>query len=157
MAKLMKREPKAVEAYDPFARFERMFDEWAQMLPFSRASMGLERMQEQMIHVDQYREGDELVIKAEIPGIDPDKDVEITVSDHLLAIMAERRQEEKEEEKGYVRRELRTGSFSRTLTLPEGVSEEDIRANYDQGILEIRVPMPKAPEPATRKIPVSRA
>jgi HSP20 family protein len=100
-----------------------------------------------MIPVDEYEEEGALVVRAELPGIDPETDVELSVSDHSLHIEAERREEEKVKEKGYVRHEVRCGSFARTLPLPEGVTETDITANYKDGILEIRIPAPEV-EPA---------
>ena len=96
-----------------------------------------------------------MVIRADLPGIDPDKDVELTVSDGILHIEAERREEERREEKGYVRQELRYGSLSRTLPLPEGVTGADITATYKAGVLEIRIPEPKH-EPA-KKIAIGKA
>lgn len=152
MAGLLKREPSSVDVYD---RFDRMFDEWMKGLPFRWPMFGREWVAEDVIRVDEFRENGDLVIRAELPGIDPDKDVELTVSDGMLHIEAERREEEKVEERGYLRRELRCGRFSRTLPLPEGVTESDVTASYKDGILEIRVPSP-APEPA-KKIAISRA
>jgi len=73
----------------------------------------------------------------------------------MLRIEAERREEEETEEKGYVRHELSYGSFTRTLPLPEGVTESDITASYKDGILEIRIPGAE-PEPAT-KISISQS
>jgi HSP20 family protein len=152
MAGLLKREPKSVDVFD---RFDRMFDEWMKALPFRRPMLfGREWATEDMIRVDEYRENGDLVIRAELPGIDPDKDVELTVSDSMLHIEAERREEEKVEEKGYLRHELRCGSFARTLPLPEGVTEADVTASYKDGILEIHIPSP-APEPA-KKIAISK-
>jgi len=81
-----------------------------------------------LIRVEEYREDRTLVIRADLPGIDPDTDVELTVSDGMLHIEAERREEEKKDGKGYVRQELRYGSLSRSLPLPEGVTEADIAA-----------------------------
>jgi len=127
-----------------------MFEEWARMLPFSRW-----REAEELIRVEEFREDGTLVIRADLPGIDPDKDVELTVSHGILHIEAERREEEKREEKGYVRRELRYGSLSRSLPLPQGVTEADITATYKDGVLEIRIPAPKH-EPA-KKIAISKA
>ncbi len=147
---LLKHEPKQVEP--TFDWFDRTFDDWLRFpfrRPFGRWTA------EDVIRVDEFRENGALVIKAELPGIDPEKDVELSVSDGLLHIEAERREEEKTEEKGYVRQELRYGSFARTLPLPEGVSEADIMASYKDGILEIRVPAP-APKPAT-KVPISKS
>jgi HSP20 family protein len=152
MAGLLKREAKSVDVFD---RFDRMFDEWMKGLPFRRpAVFGRDWETEDMIKVDEYRENGNLVVRAELPGIDPDKDVELTVSDSMLHIEAERREEEKVEEKGYLRHELRCGSFTRTLPLPEGVSEADVTASYKDGILEIRIPAPE-PEPA-KKIAISK-
>ncbi len=142
------------EAMDPLARFDRLFDEWMQYLPFRRTGATAGPLADQMIRVDELREDDTLVVRAELPGIDPDEDVEVTVADRMLTIRAERREEEEREGRGFVRRELRTGSFSRTLSLPEGVTEEDISASYKDGILEIRVPMPEAGAPAAKRIPI---
>jgi len=110
---------------------------------------------EDLIRVEEYREDGTLVIRADLPGIDPDADVELTVSDGMLHIEAERREEEKKEGKGYVRRELRYGSLSRSLPLPEGVTEADIAATYKDGVLEVRVPEPKR-GPA-KKIAISKS
>ena len=141
MPGLMRREPHG-EAPDVFSRFDRMFEEWARMSPFRL--MGFPRWwgAEDLIRVEGYRENGALVIRADLPGIDPDKDVELTVSDGMLHIEAERREEEKREEKGYVRQEVRYGSLSRSLPLPAGVTEADITATYKAGVLEIRIPEP---------------
>ena len=149
MPGLARRESRG-EAADVFGRFDRMFEEWARMVPFPRW-----REAEELIRVEEFREDGTLVIRADLPGIDPDKDVELTVSHGMLHIEAERRQEEKREEKGYVRRELRYGSLSRSLPLPAGVTEADITATYKDGVLEIRIPEPKR-EPA-RKIAISKS
>ena len=88
-----------------------------------------------------------------MPGIDPEKDVEVTVSGGMLHIRAERREEKNKDEKGYRRRELRYGSFSRSLPLPDGVEQSDVTADFKDGMLEIRVSIPK--ESAT-KVPVTK-
>ena len=112
---------------------------------------------EEVISVDEYRDGRTQVIRAELPGIDPDRDVEITVSEGMLRINAERRVEKDTEDKGYTRHELRYGRFTRTLPLPEGATDADISAAYKDGILEIRVPVPEqqAPKEPT-KIAISK-
>jgi HSP20 family protein len=150
---LKKGEPRPVDVFD---RFDRMFDEWMKGTP-SRWPMlfGADWATEDAIRVDEYREDGDLVIRAELPGIDPDNDVELTVSDSMLHIEAERREEEKVEEKGYLRHELRHGSFSRTLPLPAGVAGSDVTATYKDGILEIRIPTP-ATEPA-KKIAITKS
>ena len=156
MAGLIRREHRTVEPFDVFGRFERLFDEWTRMLPL-RTPFESGWRYEDLIRVDEYREGADLVVRCELPGIDPDRDVELTVTDGMLHIQAQRREEEKLEEKGFVRRELRYGSLQRTLQLPEGVVESDIKAGYKDGVLEIRVPMPKAVvKPETTRIQIKR-
>ena len=130
----------------PFSRLDRMFDEWMRTLPTHRAQgMPWEMRGEDVIGVDEYRDGDTQVIRAELAGIDPDKDVELTVTDGMLRIDAERRVEKDTEDKGYTRHELRYGRFTRSLPIPDGVSPDDITATYKDGILEVRVPMPQPP------------
>jgi HSP20 family protein len=152
MAGLMRREPRE-EAADIFGRFDRMFEEWARMLPFRPVAFPF--LWGAVIHVEEYREDGTLVVRADLPGIDPDKDVELTIAGGMLHIEAERREEEKQEGKGYLRREVRHGSFSRSLPLPEGVTEADIAATYKDGVLEIRIPEPTR-EPA-KKIAISKS
>jgi HSP20 family protein len=147
---LLKHEPKPVAPTSDW--FDRSLEDWMRF-PFHQGLGAW--MAEGGIRVDEYRENGTLVIKAELPGIDPEKDVELSVANGLLHIEAERREEEKTEEKGYTRRELRYGSFARTLPLPDGVSEADIKASYRDGILEIRVPAPE-PKPVT-KVPISKS
>jgi HSP20 family protein len=107
MTGLMRREPPG-EPADVFSRFDRMFDEWARMMPFRPPFMHWHEAGE-LIRVEEFREDGTLVVRADLPGIDPGKDVELAVSDGMLHIGAERREEERREEKGYLRRELHTG------------------------------------------------
>jgi HSP20 family protein len=153
MTALTKRERTHVE---PRAEtFDRWFDDWMKLLPFRRPTtmFGGEWVPEELIRVDEFRENGSFVVRAELPGVDPEKDVELTVVDGTLRIAAERREEEKTEETTYRRHELRYGSFSRVLPLPEGVTEADVKATYRDGILEVRFPAP-LPAAAT-KIPVT--
>jgi HSP20 family protein len=154
MPGLSKREPRGA-ATDVFSRFDRMFDEWARMMPFRPVPFPHWGEAGDLIRVEEYREGETLVIHADLPGIDPEKDVELTISDGMLHIEAERHEEEKREEKGYVRREVRYGSFSRSLPLPEGVTEANVTATYKAGVLEIRIPEPKREQ--GKKIAISKS
>ena len=86
------------------------------------------------------REGD-LVVRAELPGIDPERDVEITLQDSVLTLRGERRYEDHGSGNGSVHRyESAYGTFQRSVLLPKGVTEKDINATYEKGILEIVVP-----------------
>lgn len=109
---------------------------------------------DELIRVDELHDDGFLVIRAEIPGIDPDEDVELTVADGVLHLLAKRHEEDSEQAKGYTRKEIRTGSFQRTLPLPAGVTGADVTATYKDGILEIRIPEPE-PQTPTR-IPVTK-
>jgi HSP20 family protein len=155
MAGLIRREHRKPESFDVFSRLDRLFDEWTRMMPLRPPFEGW--WHQDLIQVDEYRDGEDVVVRAELPGIDPDRDVEVTVTDGMLHIQAQRREEEKLEEKGFLRRELRYGSFDRTLPLPEGVVESDITARYRDGILEIRFRAPKeVAKPETTKIQIER-
>lgn len=150
------REPRAVQPMDVFDRLDQMFEDWTRRLPFRMPTrLGREPAMSMAIHLDEYREGNELHVRAELPGVDPERDVSVTVTDHDLQIEAERREEEKAEGKGFIRRELRYGRLSRMLRLPEGVSDSDVSATYHDGILDITVTLPEAATPT--KIPVSKS
>ena len=105
--------------------------------------------------VEEFRDEDTMVIRVEMPGIDPEKDVEIVIDDDVLRVTAERREETKEEDKRSYRSEFHYGSFSRAVALPAGTSEEDVVATYNDGILEIRLPVSEE-KAESRKIPISR-
>lgn len=104
------------------------------------------------MRVEEFIRNDEFVVRAELPGIDPDEDVEISITNGMLTI--EGRREERHEEKH--RSEFFYGRFLRTLTLPSGVDTSQISAQYKDGILEVTVPMTHGQEQAQR-IPVTRS
>ena len=155
MATLTKRENESTGQLDIIDRFDRLFGDWMTALPFRRPMERWTEMREQMIRVEEFEEDGHVVVRAELPGVDPEKDVEVTVQGGTLRITAERREEEKKEERGYVRNEMRYGKFVRTIALPEGVAEGDIKATYHDGILEIRVPVTEAKPPT--KVPVTHS
>ena len=77
------------------------------------------------------------VIRAELPGLDPDRDIEVTVEGSTLAIHAERRQEDS----GPYRSEFRYGPLTRLVTLPAKADAKDVTARYERGVLEVSVPV----------------
>ncbi len=95
------------------------------------------------IRVEEFVDGKTLVVRAEVPDVDPEKNIEVTVTDGILNIRAERQEKEEHKDKDRFRSEFRYGSFSRSITLPEGVKEEDIKASYTDGVLEVRAPLPE--------------
>jgi HSP20 family protein len=108
------------------------------------------------LRVEEVHEDGTLVVRAELPGVDPDKDVEVSVSEGMLHISAKREERTKEEGKSRYRSEFRYGAFSRDLALPSDVDKDAIKADYKDGILEVRVPWPKEVEAKSAKVPISR-
>lgn len=97
--------------------------------------------------IEVHQQSNELVIRAELPGIKKN-DVNVDVSDDEITISGERRQEQETERGGVYRSERRYGSFSRTIPLPEGAIGDQAKATFKDGVLEIRVPAP--PEQVAR-------
>ena len=112
-------------------------------------------LSKEAVRIEEFVEDDALVVRAEMPGIDPDKDVEISMHDGMLHIRAERRESSESKDKTGYRSEFTYGMFERALPLPAGVSEKEVTATYKDGILEVRVPMAKATT-ETSKINVVR-
>lgn len=109
------------------------------------------------IRVEEYREDGAIIVRAELPGVDPDKDIEVTVTDGALQIRAHREQRSEAEEEGRYRSEFHYGSMMRRIPLPPGVQESDIEATYKDGILEVKIPVPEEEAPATpAKVPITR-
>jgi HSP20 family protein len=98
----------------------------------------------QMIKIEECTEGDSMVVRAELPGIDPDRDVRVEVVDDMLVISAERTERHEEHEGHTHRSEFRYGSMTRSVAIPKGVDESKIVATYKDGVLEIKMPVPTA-------------
>jgi HSP20 family protein len=104
--------------------------------------------------MDVFSKGEDLIIRAELPGVDPEKDVEISYKEGALIIRGERRTEERTDDMRYHRVENTYGAFERTVSLPRGIQAEDIKATHKDGILEIVIPQVSQLTPE-RKIPVT--
>ncbi len=100
----------------------------------------------QPIRVEDFEEGGRYVMRAELPGIDPDKDVEVTVEEGMLTLRAERREETKDKH----RSEFRYGMFTRTVRLPKNADTDDVKATYNNGVLSISVGMKEQKEESKR-------
>lgn len=103
------------------------------------------------IRVEDFVEDGSYVVRADIPGVDPDKDLHVSVDAGRLVVQGERREEERDK----YRHELRYGSFTRTLSLPSEIDVDDITARYQDGVLEVRFPMVE-PTSQARQVPVTR-
>lgn len=135
--------PGALTRWDPFAelgelrsRFDRMFDE------LTEGREGHERAWTPA--VDVVRDNGNLVVRADVPGIKPEE-VSIEVQDDILTVSGshEEKKEERDKNKHYLRRERRYGSFRRSMALPAGVDAKKIKATTHDGIVEVKIPLPK--------------
>jgi HSP20 family protein len=131
MSKLSVQQHRPRSFFPELAEIFEGFPSWAGLRPvFGNHIIKVE---------DEMKDGN-YELRAEIPGVDPDKDVDITVRDGLLTIKAERT--EKKESNG--RSEFSYGSFMRSVTLPPGAEEDAIKASYDKGVLTVSVPVTEA-------------
>jgi HSP20 family protein len=96
--------------------------------------------------VDVWEKEDELVYAFDLPGVPEDK-ISVELDDGALIVSGERERAEETTEKNFYRFERRFGSFSRTVALPQGVSEDSISADYREGVLELHVKKPEQPKP----------
>jgi HSP20 family protein len=126
---------------------DRMFDEFFARGPFSRSYGG----EDWMPAVDVSETGKEIVVHAELPGMDA-KDIDISINGRVLSVKGERKQEQEEKEKNCHRIERRYGSFSRSFELPADVDADKVKAAYKDGILKLN--LPKAREQSVKKIEV---
>ncbi len=101
--------------------------------------------------VDIFEEGNEVVVKAELPGIGKD-DIDVNITDDVITISGEKKSEEKVEKKDYFRVERSYGSFSRSLTLPAETQTDNAKASFKDGVLEVRIPKTAAAVQKVKKI-----
>jgi HSP20 family protein len=101
--------------------------------------------------VDVIHRNGNVILRADLPGIKPGE-VKVTVEDDVLTLSGEHSEESEEEKGAYMRRERRYGSFSRSMSLPAGVTIEDIKSTTEDGVLEVTIPLPKADQKQTVEI-----
>jgi HSP20 family protein len=94
---------------------------------------------------------DHYVLRADLPGLS-DGDVNVQLEANVLTISGERKTEHEDQQEGYYRLERAFGTFSRSLTLPDGVDPDGVQAHFDRGVLEIRIPKPEQKKPKTVQI-----
>lgn len=104
--------------------------------------------------LDMFETKDEIVIRADLPGM-KQSDIDVSVSNNTLLIQGERKEEKETKEENYYKRERRYGAFKRSMPLPPGVKMEQIKASYRDGVLEVRFPKPEEARAKQVKIEVS--
>jgi HSP20 family protein len=152
----------AREAVDPFAVLRRVTEELERTFedPFRPAfkwpafrGFTLPETVAWTPKVDVFEKDNRLFTRVDLPGMKKE-DVKVEVTDGHLALSGERKQE-KEEKKGNVyRTEREYGSFYRAVVLPEGVKLEDVKATFENGVLEVSVPLPARPNANVRKVEI---
>jgi HSP20 family protein len=152
-----------VHRFDPFTVLARMDREFDELVRRGWASAGegsgkpaTRRMAAGFVPaVEVARDGEDVVVRVELPGIDVEKDVSIEVELGKLVISGERRDTRADDQDGVLVRELRYGQFRREFALPPGVSPEHVEASYDAGLLDVRLRSVVAPEPEPVKVPIT--
>jgi HSP20 family protein len=150
---LEQREPSTRESTYPFPRhfgLADMLDRWEPLRWFA------EQRDAMAIPVEEFVEDDHLVVRAELPGVDPEEDIAVSVDAGLLHIRAERREQHADDKPDRYRSEWRYGAFSRTIRLPADAGAADVDASYEDGILTVRLPIDRDRGERTR-VQVRRA
>jgi HSP20 family protein len=143
-----------VELDSPFAEFFRTLSgPW----PF-RPLFALTPGKHFLPAADVFARNGEIVVKVDLPGVEP-KDIHVKLVDNELIVMGERKAENEVKEDGYYRKESTYGLFERHMTVPKGIKESDVKAEYTNGVLEISMPLAGKVEtpPKVKEIPVKPA
>lgn len=146
----MANDPRLWSPLNELDRFRRDFDDLFDRFLGNRMGPLLSKSTEAPA-LDSFIDDGKLVVRIDLPGIDP-KDVEITVMGDTLTLRGKREQRSEEKSKRYLHREVTYGSFERSVRLPPGVKADQVKAAYQNGVLELNVPVPT--EAAPRKVPI---
>lgn len=132
--------------WEPFGEIDHFFNDFpSQNLPKFGRDMA----------VDLYEEGNTLVAEMSVSGIDPEK-IDVSVQDGYLRIAGTREEEVEKNEKQFYSKEISRGSFERTLRLPQVVDEDAVEAEYDDGVLKVRMPKIEEIKKEKKKIVVKK-
>lgn len=141
-----------ITRWDPFSEMaslrqtmDRLFDETRPWRVFAGTNG------ESYFPVDLYETNDEVVVKASLPGVRPE-DIDISVTGQLLTLKGESKEEHEEKQHNYFRRERRSGTFVRQLSLPTEVDSDKAQAVFEHGVLRLTLPKAEAMKPKTIKV-----
>jgi len=160
------RPSEGVRRWDPFDMFDdleqQMSQFWNTLWPRSSRSFfrPADRFTQDMRTMtwaptmDVYEQGGNLVVKADLPGVKKD-DINIELDRDSLVLRGQRQSENEVREDNYYRLERSAGSFYRRLPLPEGIKADQIKASFNEGVLEVRLPKPEQEQPQRQKIPIT--
>jgi len=137
--------------FDPFGellamqrRLDRLF---GSMVPASSREDSFETA------LDMYETDNEVVVKVAVPGFSPD-DIQVTLTGDTLTVKGEvkKEQEERDEKRNYIKREIRRGSFQRVVVLPSGIKGDETKAEFENGVLVLTVPKAEEVKPKTIQV-----
>lgn len=138
--------------WDPFAEFaslrramDRVFDEFMPMRWRAAEPVDL------TFPIDLWETDDRVMVRAALPGVKPEE-IDVSVSEGVLTIKGEHKEERKEEKESYYHREIRYGAFSRSIQLPCRVDHERAEAEFENGVLTISLPKAEEVRPKTIKV-----
>lgn len=159
---MAKKEEKGVvkvepaKPLSPFEEMEKRFEEFFRR-PFSFMGpswlprLKMHEMEELSPTVDIFEDGSDVVVKAELPGMRKE-DIDVSLTGDTISISGEKKKEEKVEKKNYYRMERSYGSFTRSFSLPSEVQSDKAKAQFNEGILEIRVPKTEEAKKKEKKV-----
>ncbi len=150
---VVKAEPS--RAVSPFEEMEKRFEEFFKR-PFSLFGPSWFpdlRLEREVISptVDIFEEDDDVVVKVELPGMKKE-DIDVNITDDTVTISGEKKKEEKIEKKNYFRMERSYGSFTRSFRMPTEVQSDKAKANFKDGILEVRIPKTEEAKKKEKKV-----
>jgi HSP20 family protein len=143
---IVEKRPEKTRGLTPWEEMDRAFDSMLHrgwLRPFHEMfpewTMSDRDLDLRMPRVDMLDNENEILVRAELPGVDK-KDLDVNISGQMLTIKGETKREEKEEKGEFYRSEITRGSFSRTLQLPEEVNGKEVKATFNNGMLEVHLP-----------------
>ncbi len=137
----------ALIKWEPFSDMERFFEDRPYISMFPKLGWDLA--------VDVYEEGKSVIAKMSLPGV-KSEELEISIDKDTLTVSGERNEETETDKKDYYSKEIRRGSFSRTISLPKIVDADEARAEYADGFLTVAMPIVKGQEKKAVKVEVTK-
>src|ERR1035438_5151758 len=148
-----------ITRWDPLREFATIQDRMNRLFSSSYGNEGREEALTNTAFappVDVYEDEHSVTLKIEVPGID-EKDVDVRIENNTLTVHGERKFEKEEKEENYRRVERQYGNFTRTFTLPNTVDQESVQADYDKGVLKIKLAKKQEAKPKQIKVNVGMA
>ncbi|MFZ1131681.1 MAG: Hsp20/alpha crystallin family protein [Terriglobales bacterium] len=142
--------------WDPFHEFVTLQDRMNRLFRDARGPEGQDESLSTSAFappVDVYEDEHNVTLKIEVPGID-EKDIDVRIENNTLTVHGERKFEKEEKEENYRRVERQYGSFTRTFTLPNTVDQESVQADYDKGVLKVKLAKKAEAKPKQIKVNV---